>query len=482
MRKTKIIATLGPSTKDPQILTRLLEEVDVVRINIAHGTWDKKDPENHTDKIKIFQKIAKTIKKPIAILVDLKGNKIRIGDLIERTIDLKKDAMINVRFTEETVSRSMDEIVVNASHVFEKIEKEDIILIDDGLIKFQVNEVDDENQTLACTVQEGGLLSRRKGFEVVDKVITKSGLGEEDKEDLRKLAKLNVDWVALSFVNQASDVNQAKEVLSSVDSQMRVIAKIERLAALKQLYWIIKASDGVMVARGDLALESGPGELTGLQKTIINQTVTGKKIVITATQMMESMITNPSPTRAEMTDVSNAVLDGTDAVMLSAETAIGQYPIETVKAMSEVCEGAETYQQTISKKEKFKFSELQKIDEAIAISSMSIARNMNIKVIIALTESGSTALMMSRIRSDIPIYAFTRNEFTQRRVSLYRGVISYPYKFRANTFTEVLAEVSKELLQSEVVRVGDLILITSGSPLKVEGYTNSLRIIEIKDR
>jgi len=482
MRKTKIIATLGPATEDPKILTKLLEQVDVIRINLAHGTWDKRDPDNHTDKIKNVQKIAKTIKKPIAILVDLKGNKIRIGDLIEPSIDLKKDAMINIRFTEETVARSIDEIVVNAGRVFEKIEKEDIILIDDGLIKLEVNEVDDAAQTLACIIQEGGLLSRRKGFEVVDKAIAKSGLGEEDKEDLRKLATLNVDWVALSFVNQASDVDQAREVLSSIDNQMRVIAKIERLSALKELNWIIKASDGVMVARGDLALVSGPGELTGLQKTIINQTVAGKKIVITATQMMESMINNPSPTRAEMTDVSNAVLDGTDAVMLSAETAIGKYPIETVKAMCEVCEGAETYQQTISKKEKFKFSELQRIDEAIAISSMSIARNMKIEAIIALTESGSTALMMSRIRSDIPIYAFTRNEFTQRRVSLYRGVTSYPYKFKANSFSEVLSEVSKELLQSEMVRVGDLVIITSGFPLKVEGHTNSLRIIEISDR
>ena len=308
MRKTKIIATLGPSTEDPKILTKLLEQVDVVRINLAHGTWDKRDPENHTDKIKNVQKIAKTIKKPIAILVDLKGNKIRIGDLIKQTIDLKKDAMINIRFTEDTVSQSVDEIVVNASHVFENIENEDVILIDDGLIKLQVNEVDDENKTLACTVQEGGLLSRRKGFEVVDKVITKSGLGEEDKEDLRKLATLNVDWVALSFVNQASDVNQAREVLSSTHNQMRVIAKIERLSALKQLYWIIKASDGVMVARGDLALESGPGELTGLQKTIINQTVAGKKIVITATQMMESMINNPSPTRAETVSYTHLTL------------------------------------------------------------------------------------------------------------------------------------------------------------------------------
>ena len=230
MRKTKIIATLGPSVKDPEKLTRLLKEVDVVRINLAHGSWSKQDTENHTDKIKTVQKIAKAIKKPIAILADLKGNKIRIGDLIEPSIVLKKDAMIKIRLTEETVARSIDEIVVNVGHVFENIEKEDIILIDDGLIKLEVNEVDDANQTLACIIQEGGLISRRKGFEVLDKVITKSGLGEEDKEDLRKLAKLNVDWVALSFVNQASDVDQARQVLSSLDSEMRVIAKIERLS------------------------------------------------------------------------------------------------------------------------------------------------------------------------------------------------------------------------------------------------------------
>ena len=480
MRKTKIIATLGPATEDPRTLTKLLQRVDVVRINLAHGTWDPKDEASHQKKIRLVRKISKKIKKPIAILVDLKGNKIRIGNFINDAIELKKNNLVTIRFTEEEISKNDKEIVVNADYVFDNVEEKDVILLDDGLIRLEVKKVQPKKKALICIVHEGGLLSRGKGLEVKNKIINQSGLNEGDKKDLKKLAKLDIDWVALSFVNQASDVNQAREVLSGFNNHTKLIAKIERIAALKQLYWIIKASDGIMVARGDLALECGPGELTGLQKNIIKQTVKGKKIVITATQMMESMIHNPTPTRAEMTDVSNAVLDGTDAVMLSAETAIGDYPIETVDAMSEVCSGAELYEESISKADTFRFSELQQIDEAIAVSSISIARNMNVKAIVALTESGSTALMMSRIRTDIPIYAFTRNEYTQRRVGLYRGVMSYPYKFKAKNFSEVLSEVSKELLDSEMVKLGDLVIITSGSPLKVEGYTNSLRIVEIQ--
>ena len=355
----------------------------------------------------------------------------------------------------------------------------DKILLDDGLIQLIVNKIDSGNKKLSCIVENGGLLKSNKGFEVENKIIHRSGLGEKDKRDIKKLAELNIDWIALSFVNEASDVTQAREVLAQIGSPINLIAKIERLEALKQLFWIIKASDGVMVARGDLALESGPGELTGLQKDIIKQTVKGKRIAITATQMMESMISNPTPTRAEMTDVSNAVLDGTDAVMLSAETAIGKYPIETVEAMHEVCEGAETYQESITKNEEYKFSEINNIDESIAISSMSIARNMEIKAIVALTESGSTALMLSRYRTNIPIYAFTRNEDTQRRVSLYRGVISYQYPFLVDSMAEVIEDVRKELVGSSILKTGDLIVITSGSPLRVSGGTNSLRLIHI---
>lgn len=479
MRRTKIIATFGPSLEDPKILSKVMATVDVMRINLAHGSWDKGSNQNNEKKIKLIQKIAKKIKKPVAILVDLKGNKIRIGDVKDHVINLEKSSIITVRFSTEKTAEKDNEIVVDAAHCFEKISLEDTILMDDGIIRLRVDEISRTEKSLKCEVIDGGLLRSNKGFEIEGKVINESGLGDNDKDDIRKLAKLGVDWIALSFVNEASDINQAREVLSESASSINLIAKIERMDALKQLYWIIKASDGIMVARGDLALQSGPGELTGLQKNIIKQTVQGKKVVITATQMMESMISNPSPTRAEMTDVSNAVLDGTDAVMLSAETAVGDYPIETVQAMDEVCKGAETYHQTISGKDEFKYSEIQYVDHAIALSSMSIARNMDIKAIVTLTESGSTALMLSRIRSEIPVYAFTRNEDTQRRVALYRGVISHPYPFNVDRMEDVLKEIRKELLTLNLVNAGDLIIITSGSPLKVSGGTNSLRIIKI---
>ena len=479
MRRTKIIATFGPSLEDPKILSKVMATVDVMRINLAHGSWDKGSNQNNEKKIKLIQKIAKKIKKPVAILVDLKGNKIRIGDVKDHVINLEKSSIITVHFSTEKTAEKDNEIVVDAAHCFEKISLEDTILMDDGFIRLRVDEISRTEKSLKCEVIDGGLLRSNKGFEIEGKVINESGLGDNDKDDIRKLAKLGVDWIALSFVNEASDINQAREVLSESASSINLIAKIERMDALKQLYWIIKASDGIMVARGDLALQSGPGELTGLQKNIIKQTVQGKKVVITATQMMESMISNPSPTRAEMTDVSNAVLDGTDAVMLSAETAVGDYPIETVQAMDEVCKGAETYHQTISGKDEFKYSEIQYVDHAIALSSMSIARNMDIKAIVTLTESGSTALMLSRIRSEIPVYAFTRNEDTQRRVALYRGVISHPYPFNVDRIEDVLKEVRKELLTLNLVNAGDLIIITSGSPLKVSGGTNSLRIIKI---
>ena len=479
MRRTKIIATYGPSLEDPKILTKVLETVDVIRINLAHGSWDKGSDQNNEKKIKLIRKLAKKIKKPIAILVDLKGNKIRIGHVKDHALNLEKSSILTIRFTTDKVSKKENEVVINAEHCFEKISLEDIILMDDGLIKLRVDDISETEKTLKCEVIEGGFLRSNKGFEVEGKIINQTGLGDTDKNDIRRLAKLRVDWIALSFVNEASDINQAREVLSESASSIHLIAKIERMIALKQLYWIIKASDGIMVARGDLALQSGPGELTGLQKNIIKQTVKGKKVVITATQMMESMISNPSPPRAEMNDVSNAVLDGTDAVMLSAETAIGGYPVETVLAMDEVCQGAETYHQTIAGKDEFQYSELQYVDHAIALSSMSIARNMDIKAIVTLTESGSTALMLSRIRSDIPIYAFTRNTDTQRRVALYRGVISHPYPFNVDRMEDVLKEIRKELLNLNLVNTGDLIIITSGVPLKVSGGTNSLRIIEI---
>jgi len=481
VRRTKIIATIGPSTSDPEILKKLLQKVDAVRINLAHGSWDG-DESNHRKTIKNIQKIARKINKPISILADLKGNKLRVGDFKNEKINLVEGSEIIVRLKDENSITTSDEIHINSIKIMQLIEVGDQILLDDGLIQIEVIGISKDASKASCKIIKGGELVSRKGFEVKDKTLKQQGLTDRDKKDLKRLSACGVDWIALSFVNHESDVSQAKEILNSLGSQALVISKIERAAALEQLDEIINASDGIMVARGDLALQVGSAHLTGLQKEIIEKTVVGKKIVITATQMMESMIHSRTPTRAEITDVSNAVLDGTDAVMLSAETAIGEYPLETVSAMAEVCEGAEQYQQTLPETENTLISDFNTIDEAIAIASMRIAKKMNIKAIIALTETGSTAIMMSRLRYNFPIYAFTKSKYTQRRVSLCRGVIPYPYIPTQGNAYELFLEISKRMLHTGEVKIGDMVVLTNGTITGISGQTNTLRIMKITER
>ena len=481
VRRTKIIATIGPSTSDPEILKKLLQKVDAVRINLAHGSWDG-DESNHRKTIKNIQKIARKINKPISILADLKGNKLRVGDFKNEKINLVEGSEIIVRLKDENSITTSDEIHINSIKIMQLIEVGDQILLDDGLIQIEVIGISKDASKASCKIIKGGELVSRKGFEVKDKTLKQQGLTDRDKKDLKRLSACGVDWIALSFVNHESDVSQAKKILDSLGSQALVISKIERAAALEQLDEIINASDGIMVARGDLALQVGSAHLTGLQKEIIEKTVVGKKIVITATQMMESMIHSRTPTRAEITDVSNAVLDGTDAVMLSAETAIGEYPLETVSAMAEVCEGAEQYQQTLPETENTLISDFNTIDEAIAIASMRIAKKMNIKAIIALTETGSTAIMMSRLRYNFPIYAFTKSKYTQRRVSLCRGVIPYPYIPTQGNAYELFLEISKRMLHTGEVKIGDMVVLTNGTITGISGQTNTLRIMKITER
>ena len=481
VRRTKIIATIGPSTHNPEVLKKLLHEVDAVRINLAHGSWDD-DESNHRKTIKNIQKIARKINKPIGILADLKGNKLRVGDFKNEKINLVEDSEITVRLKDSDSIKAPNEIYINSIEIMQLIEVGDQILLDDGQIQIEVIGISKDASKISCKITKGGELASRKGFEVKDKTLRQQGLTDRDKKDLEKLSACGVDWIALSFVNNETDVTQAKEILNSLGSNALVISKIERAAALEQLDEIIDASDGIMVARGDLALQVGSAHLTGLQKEIIEKTVMGKKIVITATQMMESMIHNQTPTRAEITDVSNAVLDGTDAVMLSAETAIGEYPLETVRAMAEVCQGAEQYQQTLPETENTLISEFKTIDEAIAIASMRIAKKMNIKAVIALTERGSTAIMMSRLRYNVPIFAFTRSKYTQRRVSLCRGVIPYPYIPPEGNAYELFLEISKRMIRTGEVKVGDTVILTDGTVTGVSGQTNTLRIMNIIDK
>jgi len=481
IRRTKIIATIGPSTQDLKVLKQLLQEVDAVRINLAHGNWDG-DETNHRKTIKNIQKIARKINKPIGILADLQGNKLRVGDFENGKINLIEGSEIIVRFKDDDSITASNEIYINSIEIMQLIEVGDQISLDDGQIQIEVVGISKDASKISCKILKGGELASRKGFEVNNKTLSHEGLTDRDKKDLKRLSACGVDWIALSFVNHESDVSQAKKILDSLGSQALVISKIERAAALEQLDEIINASDGIMVARGDLALQVGSAHLTGLQKEIIEKTVVGKKIVITATQMMESMIHNQTPTRAEITDVSNAVLDGTDAVMLSAETAIGEYPLETVSAMAEVCEGAEQYQQTLPETENTLISDFNTIDEAIAIASMRIAKKMNIKAIIALTETGSTAIMMSRLRYNFPIYAFTKSKYTQRRVSLCRGVIPYPYIPTQGNAYELFLEISKRMLHTGEVKIGDMVVLTNGTITGISGQTNTLRIMKITER
>jgi pyruvate kinase len=329
-------------------------------------------------------------------------------------------------------------------------------------------------------VQVGGELGDKKGINRQGGGLSAPALADKDREDLAHAAHMDFDWLAVSFVRSAADMHEARQCLRDVNSEIRLIAKIERVEAVDNLQAIIDASDGVMVARGDLAVETGYAGLTGLQKRIIRQTRRRHKVSITATQMMESMIHNQVPTRAEVSDVANAVMDGTDAVMLSAETAVGQYPVKTVAAMAEVCIGAESYHQSTAPMTRHRMDDrFGRVDEAVAMAAMYTANHLDVEAIIALTESGSTALWMSRIRSDIPIYALTRQPSTLRRVALYRGV--YPVAFDpVHTDPQRLyPEVFDTLLGMEHVMAGDLVILTKGDLEGVSGGTNAMKILRV---
>jgi pyruvate kinase len=473
MRRTKIIATLGPATDDPEVLTELLRAgVDVVRINFSHGDWDA-----HNKRVQQVREAAKIVGKHIGVLGDLQGPKIRIGrfqsspvTLVEGQDFVLDSAMDEAAGTAEGVGISYEtlghDVSVGAS-----------LLLDDGQLIFKVKKVD--GTRVICEVQIGGELADNKGINLHGGGLSAGALTDKDREDIKHAAAAEVDWLAVSFVRDAEDVNEARRLLRAAGGHAHIVAKVERTEAVRNLEAIVDAADAVMVARGDLGVEVGYAELTGLQKKIIKTTRTHHKVVITATQMMESMIHSQMPTRAEVSDVSNAVMDGTDAVMLSAETAVGEYPVKAVAATAEVCIGAESYPLSSGRAGGRSDDRFQHIDEAIALSVMYTANHMDVHAIVALTESGSTALWMSRIRSDIPIFAFTRHQATRRRVTLYRGV--YPVHFDVtHTDSERLyQDMFQKLIDLHQVDEGELLIFTSGDLTGVPGGTNAMRILRV---
>jgi pyruvate kinase len=356
----------------------------------------------------------------------------------------------------------------------------DVLLLNDGQIVLGVDKV--LGTRIQCTVKVGGELSDRKGLNRQGGGISAPALTDKDLEDIKVAAELGIDYVAVSFARDADDIRRAQSEMRKWRSDAKVIAKIERHEALDNLSAILQVTDAVMVARGDLGVEMGYAELTGLQKTIIRQSLARNRVVITATQMMESMINNPIPTRAEVSDVANAVLDGTDAVMLSAESATGKYPVKAVQAMAEVIAGAEKYQLGARRLDQRGDNEVNNTEEAISNAVMYTAGKMRVRAIVALTESGLTPLLMSRSRSDMPIYAFTRHEATRRRVTLYRGVYAVPFDITYDDAARLYPAIFDRLLDLGLVDTGDQVLLTKGELSGVSGGTNSMQILRVARR
>ena len=471
--RTKIVATLGPATDSIEILTEMVRVgLDVARVNFSHGKH-----EEHGRRIDLVHEAARRAGRYVGILADLGGPKIRIESFTNKKVDLKDGQAFALDMAHD-INAGNEQVVGCAYKDLPKdVKPGNILLLNDGLIELEVTAV--SGTRIDTKVVLGGELSNRKGVNLKGGGISAPALTDKDREDIKFAASRNVDYIAVSFPRDAADMHLARKLLAETGSNAHVCAKIERHEAIHNLVEIIDASDIVMVARGDLGVEMGYVALPGLQKTIIHEARTRNKVVITATQMMESMISSPVPTRAEVSDVANAVMDGTDAVMLSAESAVGKYPVKAVQAMEEVINGAEKYQLTHNRIRHRVEGIVDRTEEAIAMAVMYTANHMKVRAIVALTESGTTPLWMSRSRADIPIYAFTRHEATRRRVTLYRGVYPVPFDIPEVRTTELFKAILTMMLQLDLVEKGDLVIVTKGELTGITGGTNALTILRV---
>ena len=471
-RRTKIVATLGPATDAPKMLDRIIEAgVDVIRINFSHGTH-----EEHIERAEKVRSRARAHGRQIGVLCDLQGPKIRIEHFKNRRIELSEGAFFTI--DTQLGSEEGDETCVGTSYkqLPHDLSRGDTLLLDDGRIVLWVDHV--EQFKVICRVIVGGTLSDRKGINRQGGGLSAPALTEKDRADIKTAALLQADYLAVSFPRSADDIKEARQLLGAAGGKGGIIAKIERAEALQVAEEIVSASDAIMIARGDLGVEIGDAALPPVQKNLISVAREMNRVVITATQMMESMIENQIPTRAEVFDVANAVFDGTDAVMLSAETAMGKYPDKVISAMHRVCIEAEKQRQTTVSRHRI-HTRFKQTDEAIAMAAMYTANHLNVKAIAALTETGYTTLWMSRISSGIPIYAMTRHIYTRRRVTLFRGV--YPISFDVTTtdHAELNREIVDELMRRSAVREGDLVIITKGDLAGVGGGTNAMKIVKV---
>lgn len=471
LRRTKIVATLGPATDNPAVLERLLKAgTSMVRINFSHGA------ELVQGRIAAVRECADKLGLTVGIMADLQGPKIRIARFQRGKVTLQKGGQFILDASLPATAGNDVSVGIDYKELPNDVTPKDTLLLDDGRIVLTVTQV--EGPRVICQVKVGGELSNNKGINRLGGGLSAAALTEKDKSDLLVAVAENVDYVAVSFPRDAKDIHDARELLTAANSTAGIIAKIERAEAVTHIDEIIEASDGIMVARGDLAVEIGEAAVPGVQKLIIRRSRAGNRPVITATQMMESMITSSVPTRAEVSDVANAVLDQTDAVMLSAETAVGAHPDLVVETMSRICMAAEKERATQISGHRLE-TQFTRIDEAIAMASVYTANHLAIKAIITLTESGSTPLLMSRIRTGIPIYALSRNVNTLGKMTLYRDVYPTYFDLTAIDSTEVNREAINLLKNHGSIADGDLILLTKGDHMGVLGGTNTLKIIRV---
>ena len=472
LRRTKIVATLGPACDDPLVLADMVRAgVDVVRLNFSHGTV-----ADHERRIELVRDAARQAGRYVGVLGDLQGPKIRIDRFAKGKIELKDGAEFTLDAALAVDAGSEQSVGIAYKKLPTDVFAGDVLLLNDGQISLRVISID--GPRIKTRVLVGGELGNNKGINRQGGGLSAGALTDKDREDIVTAARLKVDYLGISFPRDAADMDEARGLLRQAGGHGLLVAKIERAEAIKNLAAVVKASDGVMVARGDLGVEMGFAELAGLQKLIIQEARHQNKVVIMATQMMESMISATIPTRAEVSDVANAVMDGTDAVMLSAETAAGKHPAKVVEAMAQIVVGAEKYEVEHTRIRQRNIGFFPQTDEAIAAAVMYTANHFHVKAIVTLTESGSTALWISRVRSDIPIYAFTRHESTRRRVTLYRGVypIAYDIEDRGEA---VYFSIFRLLLGQNLVLEGDHIILTKGELSGISGGTNSMQILRV---
>ncbi|MGA0342843.1 MAG: pyruvate kinase [Arenicellales bacterium] len=471
-RRTKIVVSLGPSTDRPKTLAAMVEQgIDVARLNMSHGSR-----EDHRRRAQLVRDAATQHGRAIGLLVDLQGPKIRIGQFAEGKVQLRNGR--NFTIDTDLGDRQGTQDVVGTSYkaLVNDVTPGDRLLLDDGNIVLEVEKV--EGGAIKTRVIVGGELSDSKGINKLGGGLSAEALTEKDLEDIRFAAEIGADYLGVSFVRHGADVETARMLLRAAGSDAHVVSKIERREAIDNMEEIIAASDVIMVARGDLGVEIGDAEVPGVQKRLISESRSGNTVVITATQMMQSMVTSPQPTRAEVSDVANAVLDGTDAVMLSAESAVGRHPVKVVAALDRICLAAERHRSVLVSGHRME-SEFQSVEETIAMATMYTANHYNVVGILTLTESGTTAKWMSRISSGIPIYGVTRKEDTERRMSLYRGV--YPIAYDATELPrgDVNRAVVAELQSRGLVHDGDWLIITKGDFSGIQGGTNSMKIVKV---